>query len=136
MTIQYTKENFQKLIGYNYSIPSMPFYMIDTIIVESSYFTNGILEIPKGFKSDGCTLKGILKMFFGCQHTPEYLPASIIHDYILSNPSVVNNNRRKSSQVLKEVLLLEGVTYWKATLMYIGVELYQWWTNFKTHRWD
>ena len=71
----------------------------------------------------------------GCPHTPEYLPARLIHDYVLNNPETVIHNRNLSSRIFKQVLLNEGVNKVKAEIMYLTVDIVQWVKNFKTGKW-
>ena len=84
------------------------------------------IRIPEGFESDGCTLKlKILWLLFGCPHNGKYIPASIIHDYILDNPELVCYNVSISSQIFKQALLNEKVNIFTSNLMYLAVLIYQ-----------
>lgn len=91
--------------------------------------------IPKDFQSDGCSIPRIFWILIGCPHTGKYIPASIVHDYILQHPDIVNYDRKLANQTLKTLLLQEGVEVWKAQVMYLGAELWQWYRNFKTRKW-
>ena len=133
MKLAYSKMLFAQNIGFNYLNEKEPFYVLNEVyfILDNKYFA-----IKKGFTSDGCTLKfKILKLIFGCQHTNKYLPASIIHDWILQNPHVVDFDRKKSSLIFKEALLKENVNKFFAELMFLGVEFWQWKENKKTKKW-
>lgn len=133
MKITYSKTSFATQIGFNYLSEENPFYVLKDLpfIVDNKYFI-----IEKGFQSDGCTLKfKILQLIFGCQHTNKYLPASLIHDFILDNPNLVGYNRRKSSLIFKKALLEEKVNIFFAELMFLGVEFWQWKENRKTKKW-
>lgn len=129
-----TYTDISKAVGYNYKNKETPFYLINPIFF---VIDGGVPhKIERNFLSDGCTIKWrILQLLFGCMHTCEYLPGSLIHDWIMKHPHVVDYDRKKSSQVLRAALLKEGVHPFKAQLMYLGVELAQWFFNFKTKRW-
>ena len=93
------------------------------------------IKLDKGFTSDGCTIPRFLWNIFGCPHTPKYLPASIIHDWILEYPETVNYNRELASRIFKAVLLNEGVSPLKAQIMYMAVNFWQWLKNFRMRKW-
>ena len=85
--------------------------------------------------SDGCTIPKVFRWLIGCPHTGKYLPASIIHDYILEHPQTVNYNRRFASRIFKTALLNEGVSPLKAQIMYLAVDIWQAVKNIKTKKW-
>ena len=90
MQVNYT--SFDKAIGYDYKNKKKPFYLIQPVYVIVSYANKKIylrLDDPN-FISDGCTLWKVFWIILGCPHSPEYLPASLIHDWILAHPQSVN----------------------------------------------
>lgn len=135
MEVNYT--SFDKAIGYNCNNTKKPFYLLEPIIVIVSYAKSKrkYLKLETGFISDGCTLWKIFWLILGCPHCPEFVPASIIHDWILENPHVVNYNRKFSSRIFKTVLLTTGVNPIKAQIMYLAVEFWQSFTNLWRKRW-
>lgn len=136
-TIDVNYTDFARVVGYNYRNREKPYYLIQHIIVIVRVDTQTYyIKLDKGFTSDGCTIPQFLWNIFGCPHTPKYLPASLIHDWILQYPQTVRRNRKLSSLILKTALLNEGVKPLKAHLMYLAAELCQWWGNFKTHKWE
>lgn len=135
MQINYTK--FDKAIGYNCKNPKKPFYLIQPIFVIVSYANKKLyLRLDDAnFTSDGCTLWKIFWLILGCPHSPEYLPASIIHDYILDNPHLVHYHRELASQIFKTALLNEGVSPLKAQIMYLAVDIWQAVKNVFIRKW-
>lgn len=134
MEVFYT--DFSKTVGFNYKNVSKPFYLLTHMYFLVKYANKRIIEkIPAGFESDGTTLLKILFFLLGCSHNPQYLPAAIIHDWTVTNPKCVHYNRKLSSRILRQALLNEGVPYWKAQLMYLGVEGWQWLRNYFVRRW-
>lgn len=123
--IKLTYSDFRESIGYNYKEPK-PFYAIKNIYVNIiSKGFNRHFVIKRGFKSDGCTIPRAFRWFLGCSHKGEYLPASIIHDFLLVNKEIIGNSRILSSRIFKQALLQEGASSIKAQIMYLGVEIWQ-----------
>ncbi len=135
MDVNFT--SFDKSIGFNCNNKDKPFYMLNSIIVIVSYAASKrkYLKIQECFTSDGCTLWKIFWFILGCPHKPEYIPASIIHDWIVEHPETVNYNRKFSSQIFKTVLLKTGVNPVKAQIMYLAVEFWQSLTNIWRKKW-
>ena len=135
MQINYTK--FDKAIGYNCKNSKKPFYLIQPIFVIVSYANKKLyLRLDDAnFTSDGCTLWKIFWLILGCPHSPEYLPASLIHDWILEHPETVNYNRELASRIFKAVLLNEGVSPLKAQIMYLAVDIWQAVKNVVIRKW-
>lgn len=135
MDVNFT--SFDKNIGFNCNNRNRPFYLLNSIIVIVSYADTKrkYLRIQESFTSDGCTLWKIFWLILGCPHKSEYLPASIIHDWILEHPETVNYNRKFSSQIFKTVLLKTGVNPVKAQIMYLAVEFWQNLTNIWRKKW-
>lgn len=129
-------KDFSKLIGFNYKNHKKPFYLLaDVIFIAQDENERIKTTILAGFKSDGTTLLKVFFFILGCSHNPQYLPAAIIHDWIMEHPECVDYNRNLSSRILRQALLDEGVARWKAQLMYLGVEFWQWLKNFFVKKW-
>lgn len=134
MKVNYT--DISRIVGYNYEKSEKAFYLTDPIFIIVVYANKKIwLKIPRNFRSDGCTIPKSFRWLMGCPHTGKYLPASIIHDYILEYPETVNYNRRFASRIFKTALLNEGVSPLKAEIMYLAVDLWQWLKNFRIRKW-
>ena len=134
MEVYYADIN--RAIGYNCYDEKKPFYMLDDFIVIIQKNKSRIyLKIPKDFKSDGCTIWKPFRILLGCPHSPKYLPASIIHDYIVDNPDVIRYDRKTASDIFLNVLLKEGVCPVQAVIMYCAVELWQSLKNIFIERW-
>ena len=132
--VNYT--DISSITGYNYRNRKEPYYLMQHIIAIVRTETQTYYIKPdKGFTSDGCTIPRFLWNLLGCPHTPEYLPASLIHDYVLNHPETVNYNRNLSSRIFKQVLLNEGINKIKAEIMYLAVDIVQWLKNFRTRKW-
>ena len=127
--------NFERDIGFNYK-GKKPFYLLKQVFVKIEREKRvQWLEIPQGFTSDGCSIPKLLRFIFGCPHTPEYVPASIIHDYLVENPHLVDYDRQRASLIFFHALINEDVCPVKAALMFLGVEIWQAFSNLWEDRW-
>lgn len=125
-----------KEIGYNYLNKSKPFRILRGAPIRVCIGKKKIyFMIPAGFSSDGCSIPKLARFFLGCPHTPQYVPASIIHDYLLTNPEIVRYDRKTASDIFFNALLKEGVCPVQAVIMYLAVELWQWIKNFFVEKW-
>lgn len=133
MQVFYT--DFSHAIGFNYK-SGKPFYLEDHVFFIVEYANKRLRErIQRGFRSDGCTIPYVFRWLIGCPHTGAYLPASIIHDWILEYPETVHYKRKLASRIFKTALLNEGISPLKAQIMYIAVDFWQWLKNFRTRKW-
>lgn len=125
-----------KEIGYNYLNKSKPFRILRGAPIRVCIGKRKIyFMIPAGFSSDGCSIPKFARFFLGCPHTPEYVPASIIHDYLLARPDIVRYDRKTASEIFLNALLKEGVCPIQAVIMYLAVDLWQWIKNFFVEKW-
>lgn len=125
-----------KEIGYNYINEMKPFRILRGVPVRISKGKKKIyFMIPAGFTSDGCSIPKVFRFLLGCPHTPKYVPASIIHDYILEHPEVVKHNLKTASDVFFSALLKEGVCPIQAVIMFGAVHLWQSIKNLFVEKW-
>ena len=128
--------DISKVLGYNYKEEKKPFYLQSPIKIAISYNAEiKRFEIEQGFTSDGCTIPKIFWLLIGCPHTPKYIPASLIHDWMLDNPDEIGRDRQYASLAFKAELLNCGVKVSKAQRMYLAVELWQSVSNLWRHKW-
>lgn len=135
--MQVLTTDFKDAIGYDYTNSERPFYLLDAIIaiIIDDNKKKTYLRLEKGYTSDGCTLKKCFWLILGCPHTPKYLPASILHDWLIEHPAAISYNRNFSSRAFKQMLLQAGVGQYRAQLMYLAVEAWQSFSNLWRHRW-
>lgn len=127
--------NFENDIGFGYK-SKKPFYLLKRVFIKIEREKRvQWLEIPQGFTSDGCSIPKFFRFLFSCPHTPEYVPASIIHDYLVENPYLVDYDRQRASLIFFHALINEGVYPVIAALMFLGVEIWQAFSNLWEDRW-
>ena len=73
---------------------------------------------PKGSIIDGASIPRFLWSFIGSPFTGDYRRASIIHDVYCENKEETWQNTHK---VFREIMLHDGVSKWKARLMFWAV---------------
>ena len=128
--------DISKILGYDYKEEKKPFYLQAPVKIAVSHNAEiKRFEIERGFASDGCTIPKIFWLLIGCPHTPKYIPASLIHDWMLDNPDAIDRNRQYASLAFKTELLNCGVKASKAQRMYLAVELWQSISNLWRHKW-
>ena len=81
--------------------------------------------VPKCYCWNGSDIPRIFWRIVSSRHEPQYLIASCLHDFILENKSIIDNNRRLSSKVFRAVLIGSGVGAVKANIMMEAVDLFQ-----------
>lgn len=122
MKVFYT--DFDKSIEYNYK-SSKPFKLSNSIIMIVDGDKRLRFKIPHGFRSDGCSIPHFFWGLIGCPHTAKYLPASIVHDYLLEHPRIAGNDLKKITEIFKQMLINEGVNKLTANIMTFCVYWYQ-----------
>lgn len=127
--------DFEHNIEYNYKLKK-PLVLTKKCFVK---IERGLgvrwLVIPSGFASDGCSIPKIFRPIIGEPLTLEFIPAAIIHDYLVEHPQEVNYDRYRASLIFFHALINEGVCPVKAALMFLGVEIWQAISNLWEDRW-
>lgn len=114
----------EDVLGFDATNMNKPFVLKEKVNV---YYVKDDIKadfnIPKKFRSDGVTIKNkILQYLICCPHDPRYIPAAIIHDYLVDTKIT---DRRTASEIFKEVLIQHGVNQLKAQIMFLTVEFWQ-----------
>jgi hypothetical protein len=85
-----------------------------------------VIEINKGYNWNGANIPKFLWRVVGSQYNPEFLPASMIHDWFCENKGFLyTKGVYISSLIFRDILLLYKVPKWKANLMFTAVYLFQ-----------
>ena len=83
------------------------------------------INIPKGYKWDGASIPESLQPYIGENYAPEFALASMVHDYMCEEHSIIDDNMYLSTAVFCSLLKSNGVSEWKAGLMAFAVNIYQ-----------
>ena len=101
VTIQKVNEEYYRTVGFlNYKNEEI------SVIVKG------------GFITDGASVPKFLWRFIGSPFTGNYTSSSIIHDSLYGSHVTT---KEVADSLFLEMLEVEGVSYWKRTLMYLGV---------------
>ncbi|OPA77246.1 DUF1353 domain-containing protein [Campylobacter pinnipediorum] len=97
-------------------------------VVEDFIFES--IKVPKGYKSNGANVPRLLWSIFP-PNSPEYLSATILHDYLcdVADSTVKDNilknvNFKYADDMLLKALLTLSVNKFKSRLFYFSCRLY------------
>lgn len=106
-----------------------PFVLLNNIAYVSGRYT-GLeiyrIEINKGYNWNGANIPRCFWRIIGSQFNPEFLPASMIHDWLCEHKNfIIQHGVKVSSDIFKDILILYGVSKLKAWLMASAVRGFQ-----------
>lgn len=82
--------------------------------------------IEKGYSWNGADIPRFIWSILGLsQQDNRVLLASLLHDYCCEHRTIINNDRKLSSLILKGLLIEAYVPKWKASLMSTTVDIFQ-----------
>ncbi|AQW82989.1 DUF1353 domain-containing protein [Campylobacter pinnipediorum] len=97
-------------------------------VVEDFIFES--IKVPKGYKSNGANVPRLLWSIFP-PNSPEYLSATILHDYLcdvadstIKDNILKNVNFKYADDMLLKALLTLSVNKFKSRLFYFSCRLY------------
>jgi len=106
-----------------------PFKLMNDTFYLSSNFKNNEsygIRINKGYNWNGANIPRFLWRIVGSQYNPEFLPASMVHDWLCENKKfILKNGVRISSDIFKDILILYKVNRAKAWVMASAVRAFQ-----------
>ncbi len=84
------------------------------------------IRLMAGYTWDGATIPRFLWRVVGSQYNPEFLPASMVHDWLCEHKDFIEKDGVKvSSDIFRDILLLYKVPALKAKIMSTVVRCYQ-----------
>jgi hypothetical protein len=75
---------------------------------------------PKGAVVDGASIPRFLWFFIGSPYSGKYRRASVIHDVYYTSKTRL---RKQADKMFYEAMRVDGVNYFKAKSMYLGVRV-------------
>lgn len=122
----FDKEPWIKVDPHN---EEKPFTLMNNVYYLSGDYKNlesyGI-RINKGYNWNGANIPRFLWRVVGSQYNPEFLPASMVHDWLCENKDfIIQNGAYISSIIFRDILLLYGVPKFKANIMFSAVYMFQ-----------
>lgn len=84
------------------------------------------IVINKGYNWNGANIPRFLWRLVGSQYNPEFLPASMIHDWLCEHKDfIIRKGVKISSDIFKDILILYKVPKAKAWIMASAVRAFQ-----------
>lgn len=115
-------------IAVNPKAKKKPFILMNDIEYISNKYNgqNYRIFINKGYSWDGATIPRFLWRVVGSQYNPEFLPGSMIHDFLCENKGLIEKKGAYvSTCIFKDILELYGVSSFKASVMFAAVYAFQ-----------
>ena len=113
----------------NQNSKTKPFILLNDVCYTSEQYSGLYIYniwIHKGYNWNGANIPKFLWRIVGSQFNPEFLEASMVHDWLCENKYyIVEHGVKISSDIFREILLLNGVGEKKAWLMASFVRIYQ-----------
>ena len=101
-----------------------PFKLVNSIVYTSPYCNP--IHINKGFTWNGANIIRLLWRIIGSQYNPEFLEASLVHDWLCLNKDFIPKHGAKiSSDIFRDILVENKVGKIKANIMGTAVYLWQ-----------
>lgn len=105
-----------------------PYKLLNNISYESKRLKGMIdsININKGYSWDGATIPKIFWSIVGSKYNPEYLPATLIHDWLCEHKNYIpKRGVYISSMIFKDILTEYKVPWYNVIRMTIAVYLWQ-----------
>lgn len=103
-----------------------PFTLLNDIAYTSSEKYPYRIVINKGYNWNGANIPRFLWRIVGSQFNPEFLPASMVHDWLCENKNfIIKKGAKISSDIFKDILRLYKVGKIKSNIMASAVYFFQ-----------
>ena len=116
-------------IAVDFENKEKPYKLLNNIAYVSGDYKNREIYrivINKGYTWNGANIPRFLWRIVGSQFDPQYLPASMVHDYLCENKGfIIKKGAKISSDIFRDILVLTGVSKAKANIMATAVYAFQ-----------
>lgn len=113
-------------ISVNPKVKEKPFVLLNDVVYISKEKYNYKISINKGYNWNGANIPRFLWRVVGSQYNPEFLPASMVHDWLCENKKFIRKDGvRISSNIFRDILILYKVPKFKAWVMASAVRAFQ-----------
>ena len=120
--------NIEPKIVVNPQNKEKPFVLINDIVYVSEKYNDKpyVIYIKREYNWDGATIPRFLWRVVGSKYNPEFLPASMVHDWLCEHKDFIKKDGVKiSSDIFRDILILYKVPKWKAKTMAGAVRCFQ-----------
>ena len=119
--MEYNSFSAEPKINVNPKNFKKPFELLNNVAYLSGNYSGKDIyriEINKGYNWNGANIPRFLWRIVGSQYNPEFLPASMVHDWLCENKQfILRHGVKISSDIFRDILILYGVSKQKAWLM-------------------
>ena len=116
--------NVKPKIAVDVNNKKKPFKLINTVMYISAY--DYCIHINKGYTWNGANIPRFLWRLIGSQYNPEYLEASMVHDWLCENKYfILEHGVKISSDIFRDILIENDVGKFKSNVMGTAVYLFQ-----------
>ena len=82
--------------------------------------------IRRKYNWNGANIPRVFWRVVGSQYDPDFLPASMVHDWLCENKDFIEKHGvQVSSDIFRDILILYNVPKWKAKTMAAAVRMWQ-----------
>ena len=120
--------NKKPIINVNPEDKKKPFVLLNSIEYVSEKYNgkNYVIRIGKNYNWNGANIPKVFWRIVGSQYNPEFLPASMVHDFCCENKDIIDKHGvQVSSDIFRDILILYGVKPLKAKTMAAAVRCFQ-----------
>ena len=127
--MEYNSFDVEPKIKVDYKNKKKPFTLMNNIYYLSGEY-KGLesygIRINKGYNWNGANIPRFLWRIVGSQYNPEFLAASMVHDWLCENKDfIIDKGALISSIIFRDILILNDVPKWKADIMMSFVYAFQ-----------
>ena len=127
--MDYNSFDKEPKINVDATNPVKPFTLLNNISYLSGKYKDQEvykIVINKGYNWNGSNIPRFFWRLIGSQYDPQFLPASMIHDWLTEHKDfIVKNGAYISSVIFRDILELYGVPKFKANIMASAVYAFQ-----------
>lgn len=127
--MNYNSFDVEPIINVNYHDKKKPFVLLNNVYYLTGEY-KGLesygIRINKGYNWNGANIPRFLWRIVGSQYNPEFLAASMVHDWLTENKDfIIQDGVKISSLIFRDILVLSGVSKFKANIMMSAVWAFQ-----------
>lgn len=127
--MEYNSFKNEPKIWVNLKDKKKPYVLLNNVEYLSSMFDDGIaylIRINKKYAYDGASVPRFFWRLIGSKGEVEFLAAALIHDWLCENKDfIIQDGVKISSLIFRDILVLSGVSKFKANIMMSAVWAFQ-----------
>ena len=116
------------IINVNPEDKKKPFILMNDVEYLSEKYNGKHYRIciRRKYNWNGANIPRVFWRIVGSQYDPDFLPASMVHDWLCENKDFIEKHGvQVSSDIFRDILILYNVPKWKAKTMATAVRMWQ-----------